>query len=351
MAENNPSRRRFLCLALGGGAAFGLGLSSWPPAATRRTATSRPLQSHTRSSRALGTEVSILAHHEDQKTAAAAVDAAFAELELVESVMSLYRYSGNDYRPESQLCRLNRDGVLRNPHPYLVEVLRFAADVSRQTEGALDVTVQPLWSLFAAAKKQARLPSDAEIDTARSKVDWRRVQISKHEIRLRGEGMAVTLNGVAQGFAADRAAAALQKHGVVHALLNTGEIGTLGAKPDGQAWRVGIQHPREPDAYLALADLDGRCLSTSGDYATTFSDDFRHNHIFDPRTGNSPDVFSSVTVVAPTGLAADALSTAVFVLGVDRGLELIQQRPGADALLVMKDGRTIATRGFPEAKV
>ncbi len=111
---------------------------------------------------------------------------------------------------------------------------------------------------------------------------------------------------------------------------------------------MGIQHPRIEDAYISVAKLDGRCLATSGDYATSFSPDHRDNHIFDPRTGKSPTELASVSVLAESGLVADGLSTALFVLGPEQGLRLIEATPGADALFVLKDGRTLATRGFPE---
>jgi thiamine biosynthesis lipoprotein len=263
-----------------------------------------------------------------------------AELRLVESVMSLYR-------PQSQLCRLNRDGVLDAPHPYLVEVLRRAQAMSAQTGGAFDVTVQPLWLLYAEAQKTGRPTESAALDKAVQRVDWRRVEISAAKIRLHGDGTAVTLNGIAQGFAADRAMAALRRHGVEHALADTGEIASLGHKAGGEPWTAGIQHPRRQDAYVWLAKLRGRCLATSGDYASSFSADFRHHHIFDPRTGRSPAEFASVSVAAATAAQADAISTAVFVLGHAKGLELVRSMPGADALLVFKDGRTLATEGFP----
>ena len=170
--------------------------------------------------------------------------------------------------------------------------------------------------LFADAKKagdacQLRRRSNAH---GRA-VDWRQVVISPDRIRLRGKGTQITLNGIAQGYAADRATAALAARGVAHALIDAGEIGTIGGKPGGEPWSVGVQHPRHEDAYLSLARLNGRCLATSGDYATTFSGDFRFNHLFDPRTGRSPTEFASVSIAATSGIMADALSTAVFVLG------------------------------------
>jgi thiamine biosynthesis lipoprotein len=141
---------------------------------------------------------------------------------------------------------------------------------------------------------------------------------------------------------------ALRKQGIRHALVDTGEIGTLGGKADEAPWSVGIQHPRRPDAYVALAKLRGRCLATSGDYASSFSPDHAQNHLFDPRTGRSPGELASVSVAARTATEADAVSTAVFVLGVGRGLKLIHDTREADALLVLKDGRTLATAGFPQ---
>lgn len=324
-------RRRFLFTLGGAGGLAALGaLPAWP---------SRELRKAERRSRALGAEVSITALHEDPRQAEGAIDDAFAELEWIEEVMSLYR-------PNSQLSRLNRYGLLENPHPYLVEVLRAGADMSRASDGAFDVTVQPLWSLYSEAKKNGRLPGPAAIDEATRCVDWRRVEISPERIRL-GAGMAITLNGIAQGFAADRVRAALQARGVRHALVDTGEFGVLGRKADGTPWTLGIQHPRRPDAYVALARLEERFLSTSGDYATTFSEDFRHHHIFDPRTGLSPTELSSVSVAARTGMESDALTKVVFVLGVEKGLERLRATPGADALVVFKDGRVLATDGFP----
>jgi thiamine biosynthesis lipoprotein len=165
-------------------------------------------------------------------------------------------------------------------------------------------------------------------------------------VQLEGEGTAITLNGIAQGFAADRAAAAIKARGVKHALINTGEMSALGQSAEGDDWKIGIQHPRREDAFISLAKLADRCLATSGDYETTFSDDFRWNHLFDPRTGRSPAELSSVSVVAKTALDADALSTAAFVLGAEQGARLVE-RFDADALFVLKNGRTLATKGFP----
>lgn len=329
-------RRQFMFVmagSLGSAGAAGIWLHS-----AQRT---EPLQkSFQKTSWALGSDVSLNVFHCDEAHAERAMSAAFQEFELIEQLMSLYR-------PESSLCRLNRDGILRRPHPYLIELLTTARTMSEQTHGAFDITVQPLWTLYADAKQAGRLPTQAEVDAARELVDWRKVEFDSTSIRLAAPGMAVTLNGVAQGFAADRVAKILREHGIEHALIDAGELGSVGTKPDGSDWTIGIQHPRLADSFLSVAKLGGRCLSTSGDYETKFSEDFRHHHLFDPRTGRSPTDFSSVSIAAATALEADVLSTAVFVLGADAGLKLVQDTPHADALLVLKDGRIHQTPGFP----
>lgn len=330
-------RRRFLLIAAGSvaGATAGGGMYG---------ASARQAKRHwprtTRTTFGLGTEVSISARHPSAAVAERAIEAAFDELALVERLMSIYRV-------ESQLSILNRDGWLWQPHRHLVEVLRQAKQVSQQSGGAFDVTVQPLWEAFAAAAKEQRLPSEATVSAARAKVDWTQVEIAADSLRFLQPGMKITLNGIAQGFATDCVVAALRARGVEHALVNAGEIDSLGETERGTAWRVGIQHPRQEDAYIALANLDGRALATSGDYATRFSAAGRQHHIFDPRTGYSPTELCSVSILAPTGMAADALSTACFVLGVERSLSLIRNMPGVDGFFVLNDGETIATGGFP----
>ena len=295
---------------------------------------------YTGSGSVFGAEAKLIVLHETEAVAARAMDAALTELRQVEKVLSLYC-------PDSAVCRLNREGVLTRPHSFLVEVLRKAQQLSELSGGAFDVAVQPLWELYAATRKAGRIPEAAEIEIARRKVDWRKVEVAQDRIRLGERGMAITLNALAQGFAADRVLATLRSHSIRHALVNTGEIGAMGCKEDGAPWTLGIQHPRRPEAYVALTKLSDCCLATSGDYATRFSDDFLRHHIFDPANGGSPQELASVTVVAPSGLDADGASTAVMVLGPERGLRLLESFPSAEAFLVLKDNRTIKTPRFP----
>lgn len=336
-----PRRRLLLTLGTGllGTGAYGL-LRQLGAAGDDSTTNDAGLKMVERSSHALGSAVRFTVLHPDAAAADKAISAALAELDLIEDLMSLYR-------PGSQLCRLNRAGALDEPHPYLVEVLQAAQAMSDRTEGAFDVTVQPLWDAYLQAAQENRLPADTAIEAAHQLVDWWQLSVGASQIRLLRPGAAVTLNGIAQGFAADRAQAVLRQHGIEHALVDAGELAPLGQKPRDQAWTAAIQHPREPDAYIALARLDGRCLATSGDYASSFGSDRRDHHIFDPRTGRSPTELASVSIAAPSAMLADALSTAVFVLGPERGLQLIERYQNTDALLVHKDGRVVSTEGFP----
>jgi thiamine biosynthesis lipoprotein len=248
------TRRQFLYVsaALGGSTALAAACGNGGLDKRHEPCPDLALQTVTRTSRALGAEVAMTALHQDRRTAAAAVDAAFAELELVEELMSIYR-------PQSQLSRLNRDGVLDSPHPYIVAVLRYAQDLAERTEGAFDVTVQPLWSVYRHAARRGELPQERELAAARAMVGWRRLSVTAERLTLEG-GAQITLNGIAQGFAADCALRALRSLGVEHALVDTGELGALGRKANGEKWTVGIQHPRVPDAYISLAQLQRRFL-------------------------------------------------------------------------------------------
>lgn len=289
---------------------------------------------------ALGSKVVISVFHSNETQAQTALDEAFQAIEQVENLMSLYR-------TDSQLVQLNKRGFLKNPHRDLVQVLESAVQLSKQSEGAFDISVQPLWQAYEIAAKKDRLPSESELATAQEKVDWSKIEITSNTVALRKQGMALTLNGIAQGFAADAASTVLKAYGIQHALIDSGEISTVGSPVNREEWNIAIKHPRQTDSYLGLAALQGRCLATSGDYESTFTDNFEQHHLLDPRTGKSPRELSSVTIAAPTAMEADALSTAVFLMGLEKGKELIESLPNIDALFVDKTNHTSRTGNFP----
>ncbi len=288
---------------------------------------------------AFGTTVSIAAVHEDPEAALAAIREALRETRRIDAVMTVFR-------PESEVSRLNAAGLLTRPDPHLVRVLEFSRRLAALSDGAFDPTVQPLWSLFVACAREGRLPSRVEIARARSLVGWTALEVSPRRIALGRPGMSITLNGIAQGYAADLASSVLRERGVADALIDTGEWGAAGARQPRQPWTVGIQHPRDPGALLAAVAMDGRFLATSGDYAAPFSDDRRYHHIFDPRTGVSPPGLSSVVVAAASGLEADGLTKPLMVLEHGRAKALLSRFPGAGAVWIGKDGRIVASRGI-----
>ena len=336
------TRRRMLTLSLGGGGLLSAGFGAF--SSVRQPPRKPAPVEVVRLGRGLGTELSITVIASSTSAGEQAIDAAFAELETVEHVMSLYR-------PDSQICQLNRERIFINPHPYLSEVLSTAASISAISNGAFDITVQPLWKLYSEGRQAASGPSPESVDAARQSIGWQSVELGTDFVRLNHPVEAITLNGIAQGFATDRAMAALRQAGIQQALVNVGELASLGGKSAGKPWVAGIQHPREPDAYAEVIALDGRCLATSGDYATTFSADFSRNHIFDPHTGDSPRELASVSIVAPSGMLADGLSTAAMVLGAEQTLALTERIPGVDALLILKSGKTLRSPGFPQSTI
>ena len=298
-----------------------------------------PGQKHFRRAKALGTKVKFTVFHPKQKRANRAIDAALDKIEHVEQLMSLYR-------TDSQLSLLNRQGSLRNPHPDLVTALKKSIDLSRRTGGAFDVTVQPLWKLYARHADLRTLPTEAEIGKVRQRMGWEYIRVEPEIIYFDRPGMQVTLNGVAQGLAADLAQQALEEWGIENALIDAGEFNAIGSPEQRDSWHIGVQHPRQLGS-IAKTGLQGRCLSTSGDYASKFSDDYCHHHLLDPRTGLSPVKLSAVSVAAPTALEADSLSTALFVLGPEKAKEMVGSMDLVDALFVSKSGDITATDGFP----
>jgi len=334
------NRRKMIWSALGLGSVAALAGFG----AVASVAHARELKPFTLSGRALGTKVSLLALHQDEALARAALADALAEVQGVDALMSLYR-------DDSQIAALNRAGELAQPDARLLEVLRYSQDLADRTNGAFDITVQPLWDAFSQAKAQGGLPSDEKVRAAGALVGWRDLDVSEGRVGLRRPGMAVTLNGVAQGYAADRALLALRRHGIEHALIDAGEFDTLGRKPEEKPWVLGVQNPRDAEKLSARLAVDGRALATSGDYETWFTPDFVNHHIFDPATGHSPTELASASVLAPNALQADGLSTAFMVLGADRALALAATLPGVDALLIGKTGQIWQTPGLPALAV
>jgi thiamine biosynthesis lipoprotein len=277
---------------------------------------------------ALGTRARILLHHQDRAAARAAVRACVAEIGRLEREFSLYR-------ADSALHALNRDGHLNAPSQDMRRLLADCARFGALTGGAFDVSVQPLWRLiaehFAAHPNAAEGPPAAALAVARALVDYRRIEIGPARVTL-GPGVALTLNGIAQGYITDRVAEILRARGWTNVLIDLGEIRALDGRPGGGPWTVGLETPGH---HLAL---DNQAVATSGGGATRFEASGRHHHLLDPSSGTSPNAYRSVTVIAPEAVTADALSTALFLLPRAEAGRVLRAGGGTEAWLIDANG-------------
>jgi FAD:protein FMN transferase len=314
---------------------MGLSAAVLLPGASVKTAA---LQWRERAMVGLGTTLSLKAGHTDGGRADAALDAAVAAIRHVEQQMSLFI-------PGSALCRLNRDGVLHQPHPDLVQVLALARQVSQKSQGAFDVTVQPLWDVWQKAKQAGRLPDPQEVQSALARVGWQHLQVTQQRIGFSQPQMAATLNGIAQGFAGDLAQAALRSWGIEHALIDTGEWSALGISPQQSPWTLGVADPRHPQTLIGKLAMGVGAMATSSDEHYRFGNDDKHHHIFDPRTGYSPSQLASVTVLASSCALADALTKVMFMASPVRAMELANLWK-VDVLVVDKAGKWQATNAL-----
>lgn len=277
---------------------------------------------------AMGAMASMTLVHPDRQVALALRDRAVAEIDRLEKIFSLYR-------DDSALVRLNEEGALEAPPLELVELLTLALRLSRESEGAFEPSVQPLFDLyrrhFEAFPDDLDGPPPARIEEARRLVDYRAIEVSTAAIRLGHRGMGVTLNGIAQGFVTDRVAALLRAGGLKNMLLDLGELRAAGKHPDERPWRAGIADPMDPRHTIQVIALeqDLPALATSASYGTIFDLHGRHHHLFDPKTGRSTENDQSVSVAAPTAALADGLSTAFAVTSPDRRPQLMTRFPAA----------------------
>lgn len=312
------SRRRFLGISA---AAAGLGLLPFGAAAAP--------QAVRWSGRALGAPAELILHHPDRAQAERLIRRIVVEIERLEGVFSLYR-------SDSALGRLNGQGALADPPAELVELLEQSQTAWRLSGGLFDPTVQPLWALYArhfsAPDAAPEGPSRQEMDEALARVGFDNVVFDANRIALRKPGMALTLNGIAQGYITDRAVALLRAGGVEHTLADLGEISAIGDRGDGAPWRAAIS------GTPARVDLIDRAIATSGTDGFRFAGPSSPCHLIDPRSGAAAGRYRSVSVVAPTAATADALSTAFSFMPAEDIAALLPALPGVEVHLFDSTG-------------
>jgi thiamine biosynthesis lipoprotein len=287
--------------------------------------------------RAMAAEHELLLDAPDESAAARAAQAAIADVARIEA-----KYSR--YRDDSVTSAINRAAGAPAPVPIDAEtaaLLRYADQCHAQSDGAFDITSGVLRRAWDFRRVPPRVPDAAEVDALCALIGWSRVEWSDDAIRLPEAGMQIDFGGIGKEYAADRAATMLAQHGVRHALVNLGgDVRALGTQPGGAPWRVGVVHPRKPDAAIGGFTVADGAVATSGDYERYFEvEGRRYSHILDARSGWPVDHWQSASVVAPVCTLAGTLAT------------LAMLRPDADAflrasgcqfLLVDKKGRLVA---------
>jgi len=287
---------------------------------------------------ALGADACLQLHHPDPAESNRLIRLCLEEVGRLERLFSLYR-------PDSALVRLNRTGELADPPMDMVRLLSEAARFSRLTDGAFDVTVQPLWRLyadhFARSGADPAGPPPAATEAVRSLVDYRALHVEDDRISFTRRGMAVTLNGIAQGYITDRVADRLRAEGMTNVLVDMGEVLALGGHPDGRPWRVGLRDKDDDTRTSGMLDITDSAVATSSIQATRFDPAGRFGHIFDPTTGRCASGALSVTVKASDATTADALSTARTVMSGERAKALLSGKPGVVMRITRTDGTMI----------
>jgi len=261
----------------------------------------------------LGAVATMEIHDEDRLRAERLIALACAEARRLERLFSLYL-------DDSALVQLNRTGILVDPAPEMIELLSISQHYSKLTGGLFDVTVQPLWDLYAShfSRRDADPagPAPAARASPLGRVGCNRLSVRRDRIAI-PRGMAVTLNGIAQGYVTDKVVDLLRAHGISHSLVDMGEARAIGSRPDGHPWDIGIADPDIVDRMKTVLPIVDRAVSTSGGYGFRFDSRAHFNHLFDPRTGGCALRYRSVTAVSRSATAADALSTAFSLMQED----------------------------------
>lgn len=299
-----------------------------------------------RRSNVMGTSLEITVVGNVEAELESAITAAALEMKRVEDLMT-------DWRP-SALTRLNEragEGPCAVPRE-LLEIIDRGLKLGARTSGAFDITYAGAGRLWDFKRKPPVIPTPEEIERALKSVGYRRVRIDRGAGTVELEGtMRIGLGGIAKGYGVDRAMAVIRGRGIVSAVVNAGgDLRSRGSDLTGSGWEVEVVHPREPGRGLARFRLEDASLATSGDYSRFFVlDGVRYHHILDPRTGSPARGCITASVVAPRAEEADALATALCVLGPEAGLELVASLPEVEALCVSLDGRVFASKGLEES--
>ena len=294
---------------------------------------------------AMDTVMTLTYHGHDRESGREAIEEGVAAVYELEDLLSATA-------PDSEISALNEAGQA-HLSPDTAQLLSAALELCALTGGALDITAYPAVEAWGFTTGEYRVPNQAELEELGDRIDYTRVSLDQESASL-PDGMKLDLGAVAKGYTADRLAKLAQERDITSALLDLGQstILALGAKPDGSPWRIGIQDP-QGEGYLGVLELEGQAMGTSGGYQRYFErDGVRYWHIIDPATAApARSGLLSVTVVSPSGLACDGLSTALFVMGLERGTQFWRDHPELEfeALFILEDGSLALTSGLKDS--
>ena len=297
---------------------------------------------HAREEAIMGTAIRVELWSEDRADGEAAINAVMTEMHRIDHAMS-------PHKPESELSRINRHAAA-TPVKLSEEMARLvsrALDFSKLSGGAFDITYAGVGHLYDYREKIK--PSDAAIAQAREAVGYQNLILdtAARTLRFAREGVRIDLGGFAKGHAVDNATAILARRGIKNAIVSAGGDSRVMGDHRGRPWTIAIRDPRRPGEVVAVLPLEDTAISTSGDYERYFEQDgVRCHHVLDPKTGKSPSSVHSVTILAADGLTTEGLSKSVFVLGVEKGMRLIESQEGVDAVVIDAAGHLHYSSGL-----
>ena len=290
----------------------------------------------------MGTDVSVYLWHDDPVAGQEAVDAAFAEVERINALMSTYL-------EDSLISTINREAASRpvEAGDELFRLVLRSLDISTLTLGAFDITYDSVGQHYDFRERER--PDETTIEEELERVDFRLIETDAEAqtIKFAREGVRINLGGIAKGYAVERCVEILRRLGVRHASVTAGGDTRLLGDRHGAPWVVGIRDPRKDGEVAVRIPLENEAISTSGDYERYFDEDgIRYHHILKPDTGTPADSVHSATIVGPDAVITDALSTSVFVMGVDQGLRLIATLPDYEGIVIDASGAMFYSDGL-----
>jgi FAD:protein FMN transferase len=293
---------------------------------------------------AMGT---IMVHKAFGLRAEESLEAVGREVSHIERILSRFL-------PRSEINRINESAGISSQKISFdtYEVLSKSVEFSQMCPGCFDITVEPLVTLWNSVTETVGPPDEISIQQVLPLVNYRDLILEPWQMSagLCYSGQSIDLGGIGKGFAGDRIIEVLKEHDIPSAYANLGgNVVTLGTKPDGSLWNIGIQHPRQKNRLIGSVSVADQTVVTSGDYQRYVTDKsgMRHHHILDPTTGCPADSgLISVSIVSNKSVVADALSTILFVAGMEKGLRFLKLFPHTEAIFVETDMQVTITHGL-----